>query len=117
VVRTRIGPARLKLDLLRKGFADELIERVVDEVYGRVEPADADQWIDRPPVDDEEAVAAAAAEKKIRTFKPGMEINTKRRKLYDYLARRGFAPEVARRMALDRFDELADDADKGTVWT
>lgn len=73
---------RVRQELARKGVersvADESVRDVVD-----------DEGID------ERALAVAAAEKKLRALR-GLEPDVRRRRLYAFLARRGFAPDAIR---------------------
>jgi len=87
VARSRLSGAghsarRVRQELSRKGVersvADESVREVVD-----------DEGID------EQALAVAAAEKKLRALR-GLEPAVCRRRLYAYLARRGFAPDAIR---------------------
>ena len=92
VTKANVGPARLRLELARKGFAEILIEKTVDELY--------------PQAQNELATAFRAAAKKIRTLKPGMDAQAARKKIFDHLLRKGFDMETARKVALDEFDTL-----------
>lgn len=92
VNRVRLGPKRVAIDLRRKGFSAVDMENALKEVYGGS--------------DDEHNVAKLAAIKKVRSFKVGMEQDLMKQKLYDHLVRRGFSPDVSRRLALDDFDEF-----------
>jgi regulatory protein len=85
------GPRALRYELRRKGIRDEVIDRAL-------EPVDAP------------AGAYQAAAKKARQLHK-VDSTTFRRKIIEYLARRGFDYEVAREVAerhwteLDRKDE------------
>lgn len=92
VRRARVGPARLRMDLARKGFGKELVEKTLGEVYGE-EGAEL-------------AIARRAAARKARSLKQGLGRDEMRIKIFDHLARRGFNPETARRLALDELDEI-----------
>ncbi len=94
VKKMRIGPQRLRIDLMRKGFGDEIIEKALEAQYG----ADDGEW----------RVAMEAARKKARTFKRGLDKKSMRRKLYDHLVRRGFSGETARGIAFEKLEELVD---------
>lgn len=91
VEKMRLGPKRLKIDLGRKGFNDELIAESIEKIFG----------------DDgnELSFAFAAAVKKIKIMKTGLDKITMKQKLFDHLVRRGFSIDVARRISLDRFDD------------
>ncbi|MDH5639430.1 MAG: recombination regulator RecX [Nitrospinota bacterium] len=89
-----VGPARMRVELARKGFGEALIEKTVDELYS------GDQTV--------QAAAVRAARKKIRTFKPGLDGQSARRKLFDHLTRKGFDMETARKVALDEYDTLTE---------
>ena len=99
VNRSRVGPGRLRFDLLRKGFDTALVETLVAESYEENE--------ERPAASEEE-VALDAARRKARSLSPKLDREMVKRKLYDHLARRGFDAEVARRIVLDRFEEVFD---------
>jgi regulatory protein len=90
VNRSRLGPRRVALDLKRKGFGDSLIQKTVDELFGQE--------------DRELECAILAAVKKAVQLKPINDHNAMRKKMYDYLTRRGFSAESARTIALDRFN-------------
>lgn len=92
VRRARVGPARLRMDLARKGFEKGLIKRTLEEVYGE-EGAEL-------------AIARRAAARKARSLKQGLGRDEMKIKIFDHLARRGFRMETARRLALDEFDEI-----------
>jgi len=74
---------RLRQELGRRGVAAELTDDAIDEVF-------ADEQID------EDALIEAAAQKKLRTLAT-LDPATRRRRLYAYLARRGYdADDIAR---------------------
>ncbi|HEB72889.1 MAG TPA: regulatory protein RecX [Nitrospirae bacterium] len=89
IKRMRLGPQRIKTDLKRKGFDETLINETLSELF--------------PDDDVEMSVALEAAEKKARYLNNDMDEKVIKRKLYDHLTRRGFSPEIARRVALDQF--------------
>lgn len=93
--RMRLGPARIRRDLARKGFDEKLVDTAVDEMY-----EDGEAEID---------VARDAAARKMRSIKPGVDEEEVRRKIYGHLVRRGFSGETARRIALDEFESLKGD--------
>lgn len=94
--KANYGPARMRLELARKGFRDTLVEKTVDELY----------------MDDQNAhdVAMRAAVKKIRTFKPGLDEQAAKQKLFAHLTLKGFDMDTARKVALDEFDSLQESA-------
>lgn len=96
--RMRLGPARIRRDLTRKGFDEKLVDTAVDEMYGGGE-AEMD-------------VARDAAARKLRSLGPGVGAEEARRKIYGHLVRRGFSGETARRIALDEFESLTGDDGK-----
>ena len=74
---------RLRQELGRRGVASELSDDAIDEVF-------AEEAID------EDALVEAAARKKLRTLTK-LDPETQRRRLYAYLARRGYdADDVSR---------------------
>lgn len=97
ITRMKLGPGRIKIDLERKGFNESLISETLSQLY----------------VDDdsEMAVALEAAKKKIRSFSNDTDESRMKRKLYDHLARRGFSPDMARRIALDQFKTIVEGSD------
>ncbi|VAX22705.1 hypothetical protein MNBD_NITROSPINAE01-308 [hydrothermal vent metagenome] len=92
VNRMRMGPKRVVIDLKRKGFSEIDTMAALLKVYG--------------DDDNERNVAKLAAVKKIRSFKENMNKDLMKRKLYDYLMRRGFSADVSRGLALDGFDDF-----------
>ena len=94
--RTNLGPAKLKVELAKKGFSQMLIEKTVSELYSG------------PGA--EYHTAALAAAKKLSTLKPGTEPEAARAKIYGHLVRKGFDLETARKVALDDLDELMEQA-------
>jgi len=92
IKRMRLGPQRIKTDLKRKGFDETLINETLSELF--------------PDDDAEMSVALEAAEKKARYLNNDMDEKVIKRKLYDHLTRRGFSPEMARRVALDQFETV-----------
>jgi regulatory protein len=87
------GRRALRYELKNKGISDEIIERAL----GTVDVVDS---------------AYRAAEKKVRQLRNEDE-QTFRRKLMDYLARRGFHYEVAREVIDRHWRELAADGRAG----
>ncbi|VAX16844.1 hypothetical protein MNBD_NITROSPINAE03-2 [hydrothermal vent metagenome] len=92
IKRMRLGPGRIKTDLKRKGFDESLINETLSELF--------------PDDDGEMCVALEAAEKKLRSFHNDIDEKVMKHKLYDHLTRRGFSAEIARRVALDRFETV-----------
>ena len=105
VARSRLSGAghsarRVRQELARKGVERTVADDSVREVV-------ADEEID------EQALAVAAAEKKLRSLR-GLEPDVRRRRLYAFLARRGFAPDSIR-IALDRTGASLSDAERTEV--
>lgn len=94
VEKARLGPMRLRMDLVRKGFEEDLIDDTVEGIFSADEK--------------ELEVAFEAAVKKARSFKPGTDIGEMRRRLFEALARRGFSADIARRMALDELEKIME---------
>jgi len=92
VGRMKLGPARIEQDLSRKGFAPGLVAETITELF-----RDDAQEMD---------IALKAAAKKLMGLRYDMEKETIKRKIYSYLARRGFSAQVSREIALDRLDTL-----------
>lgn len=93
-MRNNLGPRRVDADLRRKGFAPALIKSALETLYGQ---------------EGEEIVRAmAAAKKKSLSFSSDSKKEVMKKKLFDHLLRRGFSIEVARLVALDRFDECLE---------
>ena len=86
------GVRALRYELRRKGIGDEIIDRVVATV-------------------DVSASAYKAAGKKARQLSH-LDQPTFRRKLINYLARRGFDYEIAREVAQQSWRELRDKDDR-----
>ena len=102
VARSRLSGAghsarRVRQELARKGVERTVADDSVREVV-------ADEEID------EQSLALAAAEKKLRSLR-GLEPDVRRRRLYAFLARRGFAPDSIR-VALDRSGASLSDAER-----
>ncbi|HEU4564875.1 MAG TPA: regulatory protein RecX [Gemmatimonadaceae bacterium] len=81
---------RLQQELYRKGVAREVAEASIEEVM-------AEDGVD------EEAIIERAARKKLRTL-AGLDPDARRRRLYGYLARRGYELDDIRRV----MDELLE---------
>jgi regulatory protein len=95
---------RLKQELFRKGVAGAVVDEAVAEV------------VDEEGVD-EEATAERAARKRLRAL-GSMDPETRRRRLYAFLARRGFESDAIRRVMArvltpDEMAALDGDADAG----
>ena len=90
--RSGLGPLRVRLDLVRKGFDIPVVEKTMAELF-----TDAEE---------EMALSIKAARKKTRTFKAGIEKEAMKKKLFDFLIRQGYSAETARTVALSRFEEL-----------
>ena len=73
---------RIQAELARRGVARELVDAAIAEVM-------ADEQVD------ERALVEAAAVKKLRTLAK-LEPDVRRRRLYAFLARRGYAPDLVR---------------------
>lgn len=105
LARSRLGGAgrsvrRVQQELGRKGVEQTVAEESVRAVI-------EDEAID------ENALALAAARKKVRSLK-GLERTVQRRRLYAYLARRGFDPTTIGQ-AIDRACRGAQDSEAATV--
>jgi len=92
LARTNLGPGKLRMELDRKGFAKNLVEKTVAALYS-----------DRQA---EVETAIKAAIKKLKTLKPGLDKQAVRGKVYAHLIRKGFDMETARKVALDSLDSL-----------
>ncbi len=91
----RRGRARIRQELREKGIGDD----VAVAALSQVDP------------EDELAVARAFAAKKLRSM-TGLDQTVARRRLYGALARRGFGPDMVRRVVADTLDgpdDLGDD--------
>jgi regulatory protein len=108
VARSRVsgrGDSRRRVSqvLAQKGVAREVVQDAVAEVF-------EDEAVD------EEALAETAARKKLRSL-GALDAQTRRRRLYGYLARRGHDADVIRRVMARMLaegvgDEPLDDADE-----
>lgn len=87
---------RLRQELGRRGVASELSGEAIDEVF-------AEEQID------EDALVEAAARKKLRTLAK-LDPETQRRRLYAYLARRGYDADDVSRVVRELVGR-AEDAD------
>ncbi|MCD6351545.1 MAG: RecX family transcriptional regulator [Armatimonadetes bacterium] len=76
----RAGPAAIRAKLRQQGIASEIVREAVDEALEGT---------------DEEEIALRLGEKRLRSLE-GLDIRTRQRRLYSYLARRGFSHEVIR---------------------
>lgn len=93
VNRLGLGPRRVRVDLMRKGFAKSLIEAALVDLFSKEET--------------EHSLALQAATKKARSLPAGVEWSVMKKKIFDYLLRRGFSHETARRVALDQWANWA----------
>lgn len=78
------GQRRIRLDLRQHGIADAIAARAVE-------------------AHDDVAAAQAAAEKRMRSL-ARLEPERRRRRLYDFLRRRGFGDDVARRVIAEQLE-------------
>lgn len=85
---------RLRQELGRRGVASELGDDAIDEVF-------EEEQID------EESLVEAAARKKLRTLTK-LDPETRRRRLYGYLARRGYDADDIARVVRDLAGREAD---------
>jgi regulatory protein len=88
---------RLQSELFRRGVAREVADEAIDEVL-------SDDAVD------EEAIIERVAAKKLRTLSR-LDADTRRRRLYAFLARRGYDSDDIRRVLTKL---LRDDADEGS---
>jgi len=79
------GPARLAQELGRRGVDPEIIQGVVGELFSQRT---------------EEELARGAAEHYLRTH-PGLGGERKMRRLAGYLGRRGYSPQLIRKIVLE----------------
>lgn len=75
-----IGEAMLRFELHKKGISKSIAENVIARIYGET-----------PELD----LAVKAGKKKLRTIRAADE-TSKKRKLYQFLAQRGFSADVIR---------------------
>lgn len=78
VARGRSGPRAIYAKLRQRGVAAEVAAAATDEAISGA---------------DQEAMAQRLAEKRLQAL-TGLDVHTKRRRLYGFLARRGFAPDT-----------------------
>ncbi len=78
IANKNFGPYRLKQDLLTKGLSRELVDQTLATLYAEV---------------DEEELAQLAAEKKVHQLR-GVDANVKRRRLIQFLQRKGFPADI-----------------------
>lgn len=95
VARARVGSARLKMDLKAKGLDGPAVDMALASVYG----SDGSEL----------AVAIDAAARKARSLAPGTGEDAARKKIFDHLVRKGFSPELARRVVFDEFRSIMKD--------
>jgi regulatory protein len=79
-----IAKRRVQDELFRKGVDRAAATEAIDETFGEVEH-------------DEYAAALAAGRKRIRVLQ-SEDVTTQRRRLYAFLARRGFQPDIVGRV-------------------
>jgi regulatory protein len=85
---------RVQQEMFKRGVARDVADEAIDEVFTEEEV-------------DESENAEAAARKKLRTLS-GVDAETKRRRLYGFLARRGYAPDAIRATLGKVLDEEID---------
>lgn len=76
--KKEIGETALRFELYKKGISKDLTEKIITKIYSET-----------PEMD----IALKAAKKKLRTIRIADE-NAKKRKLYRFLAQRGFSADV-----------------------
>jgi regulatory protein len=86
------GPGRVRLELRRRGVAQPLVEQALEEAY-----ADEDPLV----------MARAQARKRWPRLARESDPYKRRRKLTDFLVRRGFSYETARQVVEELEDEEA----------
>jgi regulatory protein len=79
VEHRQLGPLALRTGLHLKGIDREIIEEVLQKIYG---------------CNDEEQVAQRAIKKRLEGMRPGLKSSALGRNLGGYLARKGFTPGV-----------------------
>ena len=77
-----IGESSLRFELHKKGISKSIIESIIKKIYGET-----------PELD----IALKAGKKKLRTIRTADDI-AKKRKLYQFLAQRGFSADVIRQV-------------------
>ena len=82
VLGAGLARRRLQQELFKRGVAREVADEAIDEVLAEEEV-------------DELAVVVSAARKKVRSL-ARLDAPTRRRRLYGYLARRGYEPDAIR---------------------
>ena len=85
---------RVQQEMFKRGVARDVADEAIAEVF------------DEEAVDETEN-AEAAARKKLRTLN-GVDAETRRRRLYGFLARRGYAPDAIRATLEKVLDEEVD---------
>lgn len=90
------GPKRIQADLRRLGIAGPLIEKALDELLP-----------DKKVIDS----ALAEAEKRLRRLRRETNLTKKRKKLFDFLLRRGHTVDVVREV----IDKIDLEAEPGSV--
>ncbi len=92
VERARVGPARLKMDLMAKGLDGDVVSTAMSGVYGET--------------GSELAVAMDAATRKARSLASGIGGEAAIKKIFDHLIRKGFSAELARRVVFEEFRKI-----------
>ncbi len=92
-----LGPRRIAAELARKGVARAISDQVLDELAEERAEQDEEAAERGEPI---RSAAEEAAAKKIRSLK-GLEPEVQKRRLYGFLARRGFSGgEISKAMRL-----------------
>ena len=86
------GPQRIRAELRRLGIANTLIERALDELLAEKDVLE---------------VALKEAQKRLKKLRRETDLYKKRRKLFDFLLRRGHTSDVARDV-IDKLDLNAE---------
>lgn len=97
VERARVGPARLKMDLMAKGLDGDVVSVAMSGVYGET--------------GSELAVAIDAATRKARSLAPGIGGEAAKKKIFDHLVRKGFSVELARRVVFEELRKITGEDD------
>ncbi|MCC6931130.1 MAG: RecX family transcriptional regulator [Gemmatimonadaceae bacterium] len=87
VVGGGVSKRRIAEELQRRGVTRRVVDEAIAETLDEVEL-------------DEEGAARAAAEKRLRSLR-SYDLPTRRKRLYAFLARRGYAPDVVARVLRD----------------
>lgn len=81
----KLGPIRLRRELLAKGVEDSIVQSALGELYSERDPKD---------------LARTCARKKISAL-TGVEPEQRKRRLVQYLQRKGFSPETVYQTVAD----------------